>query len=449
MWIEHVYDRRAVLRGARIVAVGPHAAEVTEDAMRWWSSTRLALAAAALVAMVITGTVVARAFGSKEGHQRTGTPVQPAAPTSATALPRSAPPASTPASPDRAQRVEACVTSTMAGLSAQGRVGQVLMIGTQVTNPPGLADTVRQYQLGGAFLAGRASPSAATLRQGILALQKAAGPIPLQIAVDQEGGQVQTLKGADFPVIPSAVQQGQWDDATLRGRTTDWAGRLAQAGVTLDLAPVADTVPAGTADANPPIGAFSRQYGSAPDQVADKIHTVVAAAQEAGLLTTLKHFPGLGRVRANTDTSTQAVDNTATADDPYLNPFASGIQAGSAAVMISSARYPKLDANAVAAFSAPIVTGLLRQRLGYTGLIVSDDLGAAAAVGSVPVGERAVRFIQAGGDLVLSVKASDAGPMSAALLAAAQASPAFDARITEAARQVIRSKYRAGLLTCR
>jgi beta-N-acetylhexosaminidase len=167
------------------------------------------------------------------------------------------------------------------------------------------------------------------------------------------------------------------------------------------------------------------------------------------VLTTLKHFPGLGRVRANTDTSTQAVDNTTTAADPYLKPFTSGIEAGSAAVMISSARYPKLDANSIATFSTPIVTGLLRQRLGYTGLIVSDDLGAAVAVGSVPVGERAVRFIQAGGDLVLSVNASDAGPMSAALLAAAQASPAFDARVTEAARQVIRSKYQAGLLTCR
>jgi beta-N-acetylhexosaminidase len=303
--------------------------------------------------------------------------------------------------------------------------------------------------LGGAFLAGRASPTADTLRQGILSLQRTAGAIPLQIAIDQEGGQVQTLKGADFPLIPSAVQQGQWDDAMLRSRTTDWAKRLVEAGVTLDLAPVADTVPAGTGDANPPIGAFDRQYGSSPDQVADKIHTVVSAAQAAGVLTTLKHFPGLGRVRANTDTSTQAVDNTTTADDPYLKPFTSGIEAGSAAVMISSARYPKLDPNSVAAFSTPIITGLLRQRLGYTGLVVSDDLGSAVAVGSVPVGERAVRFIQAGGDLVLSVKASDAGPMSAALLAAAQASPAFDARVTDAAARVIRSKYRAGLLTCR
>jgi beta-N-acetylhexosaminidase len=412
--------------------------------MRWWSSTRLALAAAALVLLVVTGTVVARAFATKDEHPRTGAQPRPSAATPPASVP---PPA--PSSPDPAQRLNACVAATVAGLSPQQRVGQVLMIGTQVTNPTALADTVRRYQLGGAFLAGRASPSAATLRQGILSLQKVAGPIPLQVAIDQEGGQVQTLKGADFPLIPSAVQQGQSDDATLRSRTIDWAKRLAEAGVTLDLAPVADTVPAGTGSANPPIGAFDRQYGSNPDQVADKIHTVVSAAQGAGILTTLKHFPGLGRVRANTDTSTQAVDNTTTVDDPYLKPFASGIEAGSAAVMISSARYPKLDANSVAAFSTPIVTGLLRQRLGYTGLIVSDDLGAAVAVSSVPVGDRAVRFIQAGGDLVLTVKASDAGPMSAALLAAAQANPAFDTRVTDAAARVIRSKYRAGLLTCR
>src|SRR5207248_639059 len=83
---------------------------------------------------------------------------------------------------------------------------------------------------------------------------------------------------------------------------------------------VADTVPAGTGGANPPIGAFNRQYGSAPDPVAQDIATVVGAAQSAGVLTTLKHFPGLGRVRANTDTSTQAVDPVTTVADPYLRP---------------------------------------------------------------------------------------------------------------------------------
>jgi beta-N-acetylhexosaminidase len=216
----------------------------------------------------------------------------------------------------------------------------------------------------------------------------------------------------------------------------------------MDLAPVADTVPAGTSQANPPIGAFDRQYGASPDAVAQDVGSVVSAAQASGVLTTLKHFPGLGRVRANTDTSTLAVDDVTTASDPFLRPFISGIAAGSAAVMISSARYPRLDPDNVAVFSAPVVTGLLRQRLGYDGLVISDDLGAAVAVAAVPVGERAVRFIRAGGDVALTVRSTDAGPMADALLTAARQSPAFQARVADAARHVVQSKYRAGLLRC-
>src|SRR5262249_15058261 len=141
-------------------------------------------------------------------------------------------------------------------------------------------------------------------------------------------------------------------------------------------------------------------------------------------------------------------DSKTTADDPFLHPFIAGIRAGSGAVMISSARYPQLDNQSIAAFSAPIITGLLRQQLGFTGVVVSDDLGAAVAASSVPVGERAVRFVKAGGDLVLTVRPGDAGTMAGALLTAAQQSPAFAERVTDAAEHVIRSKARAGLLTC-
>jgi len=358
------------------------------------------------------------------------------------ASPRTSPAASATAGTD-------CVAATLAKLDTAGRVGQLLMVGTPIADAAGLAATVRRYRLGGVFLAGNSTAPAATVRQSIHALQDAAGPIPLHIATDQEGGEVQRLQGNDFPPIPSAAVQGRWDTATLRAKTADWAKRLAGAGITLDLAPVADTVPADIGRANPPIGALDRGYGSTPDVVANAVGTVVGAAQGAGVLTTLKHFPGLGRVRANTDLSTLAVDATATVDDPYLKPFKAGIAAGSAAVMVSLASYPKLDQHAIAAFSAPIVTGLLRQRLGYTGLVVSDDLGAAVAVRAVPLGERAVRFVQAGGDLALTVRPTDAQAMTGALLAAAQASPAFTARVTDAATHVLRSKSRAGLLTCR
>ncbi|HEY2670990.1 MAG TPA: glycoside hydrolase family 3 N-terminal domain-containing protein [Rugosimonospora sp.] len=345
----------------------------------------------------------------------------------------------------------ACVTAKLGQLTVQEKAGQVLMIGTSIASPATLADTMRQYHLGGVFLSGHTTLSAATLSQSIASLQgtaRVAGDLPVQVALDQEGGEVQSLRGTDFPTIPSAVQQGELSPSALRTQTTDWAQRLAHAGVSLDLAPVADIVPAGTADLNPPIGQLDRQFGSTPAAVAQDVSTVVTAAQAAGVLTTLKHFPGLGRVRENTDKSTKAVDNTTTVTDPSLDPFASGIHAGTAAVMISSATYPKLDPHSIATFSSAIVTGLLRQRLGFTGLIISDDLGAAVAPSIVPAGQRAVRFIQAGGDMVLTVKSSDAGPMVDALVAAAQGSAAFAAQLNEAARQVVASKVRAGLVNC-
>jgi beta-N-acetylhexosaminidase len=364
----------------------------------------------------------------------------PSAPTSARPSPTTGP-----------QALDACAAAAVAKLSPEAQVGQLLMVGTKVTSPADLADTVRRYHLGGAFLAGRSSASAATIRQGVQALQATAtssGGIPLQIGVDQEGGEVQTLKGADFPPVPTAVQQGRLDPATLRARTAEWAVRLLPAGVTIDLAPVADTVPPSFTGSNPPIGAFDRQYGSTPGAVASDISTVVTAIQSTGVLTTVKHFPGLGRVHGNTDTTSNVIDSVTTVDDPFLDPFKAGIQAGTAAVMVSLARYPRLDPDSIAAFSRPIVTGLLRDKLGFTGLIVSDDLGAAAAAGSLPVGDRAVRFVEAGGDVVLTVRSSDAAPMTAALMAQVQASPDFRAQVTAAATRVLRSKFQAGLLTC-
>jgi beta-N-acetylhexosaminidase len=356
----------------------------------------------------------------------------------------SSPPAPSP-SPS-ATGVSACVAATVDRMSPEQRAGQVLMIGTPVDEPGRIGDTVARRHLGGMFLAGRSTRSAASLRKDITAV-KARAKVPLLIALDQEGGSVQTLKGDDFPLLPSALRLGDGPPAKLRAGVRDSARRLAAIGVTVNLAPVADTVPTSVGEDNPPIGAFHRQYGSDPAAVADDVAQVVAAAQGEGVLTILKHFPGLGRVRANTDTSTRAVDRTATVDDPYLEPFAAGIKAGSAGVMVSSASYPKLDARNIAAFSERIITGLLRDRLGYTGMVMSDDLGAADATESVPVGDRAVRFVAAGGDLVLTIRPEDAAPMSAALIAAAK-EPAFAARLADAARHVVHAKFRAGLLTC-
>ncbi len=370
----------------------------------------------------------------------------PPAPSSASAVP-SAPASPAPAPSPSAGGVPGCVAGIVDKLTPEQRAGQILMIGVDVDAPERIGGAVARHHLGGVFLAGRSTRSAASLRTDITALQRRAG-MPLLVALDQEGGSVQTLKGPDFPRLPSAERLGAGPAARLRGTTRDTARRLAAIGVTVNLAPVADTVPAGTGEDNPPIGAFRRQYGSDPAEVSAAIENVVPASQGAGVLTILKHFPGLGRVRANTDTSTRAVDATATADDPYLRPFAAGIKAGSAGVMMSSASYPRLDDKDIAAFSRPIITGLLRERLGYTGMVMSDDLGAADAAEILPAGRRAVRFVAAGGDLVLTIRPQDAAPMSRALIAEARRSPPFAERVADAARHVVQAKVRAGLVTC-
>jgi beta-N-acetylhexosaminidase len=344
-----------------------------------------------------------------------------------------------------------CAEQTLAGLDPAHRAAQLLMVGVPADNPTAGRTLVTAAAVGGVFLRGRSARPVREIGSDVAALQAAAaaaGTLPLQVSADQEGGQVQTLSGPGMPAIPSGLRQGRLDPATLAAQTTAWSTALRQAGVTLNLAPVADVVPAGTGAANPPIGAVDRQYGSTPDVVASAVSTVVTASRAAGVGTTLKHFPGLGRVTVNTDTGTGAVDPATTVDDAALGPFSAGIAAGTTAVMISSARYPALDPRNLAVFSRAVVTDLLRDRLGFGGLVVTDDVGQAVAVQAVPVGDRAVRFVAAGGDVVLTVRSSDAAPMTAALVATAAAEPVFAAQVDAAVTRVLQAKVDAGLLSC-
>jgi beta-N-acetylhexosaminidase len=167
--------------------------------------------------------------------------------------------------------------------------------------------------------------------------------------------------------------------------------------------------------------------------------------QSAGEAVVVKHFPGLGRVTVNTDFGAAAVDSVTTATDPYLQPFTDAITAGTDMVMISEALYTRIDAQRLAVFS-PVVIGLVRDRHAFGGVIVSDDLGAAAAVESIPPGQRATDFIAAGGDLVTVKQASLIAPMAAAIKARAAADAAFQQRVDQSAGRVLELKARHHLI---
>jgi beta-N-acetylhexosaminidase len=129
------------------------------------------------------------------------------------------------------------------------------------------------------------------------------------VAVDQEGGQVQRLKGRGFDTIPSAQSQAEQSDAKLTANAVRWGRQLEAVGIDADLAPVADVVPTDLGSANAPIGLLRRGYGSSPRTVAAKTSAFVTGMDRAGIATAVKHFPGLGRVRGNTDFVPRVVDN--------------------------------------------------------------------------------------------------------------------------------------------
>jgi beta-N-acetylhexosaminidase len=152
-------------------------------------------------------------------------------------------------------------------------------------------------------------------------------------------------------------------------------------------------------------------------------------------------------VTGNTDFTANVVDNVTTPDDPYLGSFRAAVSAGAPFVMVALATYTRIDKSQLAVFS-PTVMKLLRSSLGFSGAIMSDDLGDASAVQSIPAGSRAISFLTAGGDMITSQSLAPAKTMAAAVLAKASSSPSFRAVVDAAAQRVLAAKQAFGLLSC-
>jgi beta-N-acetylhexosaminidase len=208
-----------------------------------------------------------------------------------------------------------------------------------------------------------------------------------------------------------------------------------------------DVVPPGTAATNAPIGELDREFGFDPVTNGEHGTASIQGMAAAGVMSVAKHFPGLGRVTGNTDFTAGVVDNATTANDPYLNSFRAAVKAGVPMVMVAEATYTRIDPAELAVFS-PTVMRLLRSGMSFGGVIVSDDLGEAAAVQAIAPGTRATRFLAAGGDLVTSQDLAPAEQMAAAVLAKAEGSAAFRATVDAAAQRVLTAKEKAGLLPC-
>ncbi len=363
-------------------------------------------------------------------------------------------PAATQASrPPQASKPLSCAARVFSRMTVTQRAGQLFMVG--IADAPGaeVARAVAAYHFGSLIFGATTTASLAALRQvtaadQALASAAATGRVRFFISADQEGGEVQRLRGPGFAAIPSAVTQGELTPGTLRREAAGWGRELKQAGVNLDLAPVMDVVPPGTAPRNQPIGALRREYGSDPQTVAAHGVAFLRGMRQAGVATTAKHFPGLGRVTGNTDFTAGVVDPVTAPGDPYLGSFQAAIDAGVPFVMVALASYPRIDPGHLAVFSSRTMRTLLRTRMHFGGVIISDDMGAAAAVASLSPAARAIGFLAAGGDMILSDSLPAAAAMDTAVLSKMKRDPAFRSAADSAVMRVLVAKQAYGLLPC-
>lgn len=366
--------------------------------------------------------------------------------------------ASVPASPSGAPAVpsvlpaDSCRLAVDAMTPAQ-QAGQLVMVGYDLRNDntPAAGELLRSQRLGGVLLMNTTDGGVTQVRSVTDALRRAAGTDTpgLLIAADQEGGQVKRLSGPGFATMPSAAEQGRMSTATLAASARQWGADLHRAGVDVDLAPVADVVPPDLASVNQPIARYGRGFGHDPATVSSHVAAFVTGMRDGGTATAVKHFPGLGQVVGNTDVTNDVTDTRTTRHDPLLAPFAAGIGAGTDMVMVSSARYTRIDPTHPALWSSVVIEDMLRGDLGWQGVVISDDLGVAAQVASVPAGERAVRFVDAGGDIAVTVDPKLADDMAGALADRAGADPAFAAKVRAATVRVLDLKAHRHLASCR
>lgn len=253
------------------------------------------------------------------------------------------------------------------------------------------------------------------------------------IAIDEEGGDVTRLYYAQGAPYPGNALLGRIDDLELTERTGRLVGReLAAVGVNLDFGPDVDI---NSNPNNPVIGV--RSFGSEPQLVARHSAAWVRGLESTGVAAAAKHFPGHGDTAKDSHLSLPVVDlPIERLRERELLPFAAAIEAGTRSIMTSHILLPQLDADNPATFSPRILQQLLREELGFDGVIVSDALDMVGASGEIGIPAAAVRAIAAGCDLLcIGTENTDEqlGQIEQALLDAVASGALPEARLRDAA----------------
>jgi beta-N-acetylhexosaminidase len=331
-------------------------------------------------------------------------------------------------------------------MSLPQKVGQLIVATVPGTTArAGGASLVSRYHLGGVIYMGgnvAGAGQVATLSNGLQRAAMAQSPgIPLSVGTDQEGGIVSRLDGV-LTTFPGQMAGGATRDPAVVSAEEDAVGsELRAVGVNLDYAPVADV---NVDPANPVIGI--RSFGSDPSLVSEMTSAAIAGFHQSGVATAAKHFPGHGDTDTDSHTGLPVIHHTVAQwqriDAP---PFEAAIRGGTDMILSAHISVPALDSSGgPATLSYPIMTGLLRQTLGFNGVITTDSLQMAGVRLQYTDGQIAVHAIQAGCDELLMPQNLPAAYQ--AVLAAARDGQIPASRLDRSVTRVLTLKAARGML---
>lgn len=340
------------------------------------------------------------------------------------------------------------VDAVLARLSAKEKVGQLLMLGFGGTRMDRtIAAFLDDMQPGGVALFSRNidSPEQTMALIRDVRAHDPAG-VPMFVSVDQEGGNVVRLK-KHATILPSAMALGAANDPDLARRIGQSLGRdLRLLGFNMNFAPVLDVA---SNPNNPVIGI--RSFGSSPKAVGELGAAYVQGLQSEGVLAVAKHFPGHGDTDSDSHYHLPVLDHDRTRlDEVELYPFARAFAEGLDAIMTAHIALPALtdSGDLPATVSERVLTQLLREELGYDGLVITDGLEMQGIVQRFGSGEAAVRAILAGADMVMVLWYPEKKrEVRDALLAAVESGRIPQWRLDQAVRRVVRAKARHGVFS--
>jgi beta-N-acetylhexosaminidase len=326
------------------------------------------------------------------------------------------------------------------GMSDEELLGQMVMLGFsgQSAVPSSVAELYQKYKVGGVMLFGwnvDAFDQTGKLVKKVEALNQYPD-LPLFVGIDEEGGIVHRLPWS--PKTISAYYMGKHNDTEeVYGQYSRVGAQLRELGINLNFAPVLDIAP-------DPAATFlgNRIFGTTPEKVIPLTDAAIQATQASGVAAVGKHFPGHGGTASDSHKVLPKVNDSLSKLQGYaLKPFQAAVDAGIDAMLVGHLLVPALDRDWPASLSKKIITGLLREEMGFQGVVFSDDMRMGAIVNNYDIGEACVRFVEAGGDVAFIGKYVDRQKKAlAALDAAVKSGRITRERLMESAYRIVKLK---------